>query len=43
MWFLVLCKFALLRSSISCYIVTVTSLFHVVCHTPRGVSFNKDM
>ena len=42
-FFLVLCKYALLHTSISCYTSTVTSMFHIaVCHTPCGVSINKD-
>lgn len=38
-----LCKYALLHTSISCYTSTVTSIFHIaVCHTPCGVTINKD-
>lgn len=38
-----LCKYALLYTSISCYTSTVTSIFHIaVCDTPHGVSINKD-
>lgn len=38
-----LCKYALLHTSISCYTSTVTSIFNIaVCHTPCGVSINKD-
>lgn len=40
---LVLCKYALLYTSISCYTSTVTSIFHIaVCNSPCGVNINKD-
>jgi len=39
----VLCKYALLHTSISCYTGTVTSTCHIaVRHTPCGVIINKD-
>lgn len=41
--FVVLCKYALLHTSISCYTGTVTSMFHIaVHHTPCWVSINRD-
>lgn len=41
--FVMLCKYALLHTSISCYTSTVTSMFHIaVRHTPCGVSIKID-